>query len=113
MVARSQKSAPPSTQRCAGPHERLFVHCVLLTHSTQALPATSQCSPFGQFASVRQRTQKCVVVLQTLFAPAQSPLPVQPPTAHRCLAVSHIWLAAQSVVIRHSTHVCVTVSQRS
>src|SRR5678816_1755427 len=61
MVAVSQKSAPPrpqsllfmqpSTQRWPGPQARWFVHCVLLRHSTHCLPATSQCSPFGQFAS--------------------------------------------------------------
>jgi hypothetical protein len=100
IVVRSQKSAPPrpqsllfmhpSTQRWAGLHARMFVHCTLVTHSTQALPATSQCWPFGQLASVRQRTQKCVAVSQTLFAPPQSALPVQPPTAHRCVAVSQV-----------------------
>src|SRR4051794_37969419 len=104
MVATSQKSAPPrpqsllpvqpSTQRCAAPQTRPAPHCVLLAQSTQASPATSQCWPAGQLASVRQRTQKCVVVLHTVFGP-QSVLPVQPPTAQRCVAVSQVWFIGQ------------------
>jgi len=60
--ARSQKSIPPwpqslllvqpSTQRWVGPQTWPPLHCVLLTHSTQPLAATSQCWPFGQFMSV-------------------------------------------------------------
>src|SRR5689334_11216009 len=94
--ATSQKSIPPrpqllllvqpSTQRWVGPQTWPPLHCVLVTHSTQALAATSQCWPAGQLVSVRQRTQKCVVVSQTVFGP-QSPLPVQPPTAQRWVAV--------------------------
>src|SRR4029079_13960209 len=96
IVTGSQKSAPPrpqllsvvqlSTQRWVGAQACMYVHCVALTHSTHALAATSQCWPFGQLVSVRQRTQTCVVVLQT--PGAQAVLSVQP-TVQVCVVRSH------------------------
>src|SRR5512138_3589250 len=53
------------TQAWEALQTRLFVHCVLFRHSTQAPAAVSQRWPFGQLVSLMQRTRAPVAVLQT------------------------------------------------
>lgn len=99
-----------ATQVWAALQTRLLVHCVLFRHSTQAPPAVSQRWPFGQLVSLMHRTQALVVVLQT--PGAQGVLFVHV-AAQRWVVMLHVSLAAQSSAVRHSTHWCVAVLQRS